>query len=211
MSTDDTIPPQDIGDNIESWIQARLGKVTASRVADVVAITRNGPSERRKSYMVELIAERLTGMRKEQFLSQAMMWGVETEHDARQAYERHSGNKVAGVWFVDHAAISMAGASPDGLVGAEGLVEIKCPTTQTHVATLLTDEVPDKHIAQMQWQMACTGRKWCDFVSFDPRIHSPARLFVRRVMRDNDDIAKTEAAVRQFLTEIDAAMERLGA
>lgn len=198
-----------IGDEIETWVQARLGKVTASRVADVIAKTKTGWSAKRESYMIELMAERFTGMRAEPFLSAAMLWGVETEHAAREAYQRFADAPVQKVWFIEHPYIPMAGASPDGLVGDEGLLEIKCPNTATHVHTLLSRTVPEKHVAQMQWQLACTERKWCDFVSFDPRMPDGLRLAVIRTHRVPEIIEQMEALVIQFLRELDAAIERI--
>jgi putative phage-type endonuclease len=206
---EDEAPPANLGDDIEAWVQARLGKVTASRVSDVLAMTKKGPSERRQHYMAELIAERLTGMPKEPFLNSAMLWGVETEYAARRAYENHSGESVEIVWFIDHPTIPMSGASPDGYVGDKGLLEIKCPLSQTLVEMHMAGEVPDKYVLQMQWQMACTGRRWCDFVGFDSRIKGPASLFVRRVDRDDAMIDEMEASVMAFLAEIDTWMDRL--
>jgi hypothetical protein len=132
-----------------------------------------------------------------------MQWGTEKEPDARAAYEFQTDTEVAQVGFAPHPSISASGASPDGLVGDDGLVEIKCPNTATHIDTLLGNEVPAKYITQMLWQMACTGRKWCDFVSFDPRLPESMRLFVRRVHRHDAEIARLEDLVIQFLGELD--------
>jgi putative phage-type endonuclease len=188
---------------------ARLGRVTASRVADVVAKTKTGWGASRANYMAQLIAERLTGVPQESYTNQAMQWGSDTEPQARGAYEFYSDAVVVPVAFVAHPTIPMAGASPDGLVDDKGLVEIKCPNTATHLDMLLGNAVPDKYEAQMQWQMACTGRTWCDWVSFDPRLPEEMRLFVRRVPRNDKRIAELEACVKDFLSEIDGKIAAL--
>ena len=151
------------------WFAQRLGKVTASRVADVIAKTKTGYSTSRENYMAQLVCERLTGTVAESFTNAAMAHGTETEPLARAAYESKADVLVDEVAMISHPTIENAGASPDGLVGDDGLVEIKCPNTATHIDTLLTQTVPGKYITLMQWQMATTGRKWCDFVSFEDR------------------------------------------
>lgn len=191
------------------WFAARVGKVTASRVADVVAKTKSGPSASRKNYMAELICERLTGQPAERFQNAAMQWGTQTEPDARRAYAFHADVDVLEVGFVDHPRIAMTGASPDGMVGEVGLVEIKCPNTATHLETLLGGSVPEQYVTQMQWQMACTDSLWCDFVSYDPRLPQGMALFVSRVARDNDRIAELEAEVGAFLNELDSKVAEL--
>jgi putative phage-type endonuclease len=193
------------------WFAARLGKVTASRVADVVAKTRSGPGASRANYEAELIVERLTGEPAPRFTTAAMEWGTETEAQARETYAFLRAVEVAEVGFVSHPSIAMSGASPDGVVGDDGLVEIKCPNTATHLATILGESAPEKHVTQMQWQMACTGRLWCDFVSFDPRLPEHLAMFVCRVERDADRIATLEAEVRDFLGGLDAKVARLSA
>jgi len=193
----------------DAWLAIRLGKVTASRVADVVAKTKSGWGASRANYMAQLIAERLTGTPAESFTNAAMAWGNEKEPDARRAYEWQTDCSVVEIGFVPHPSIAMSGASPDGLIGDDGLVEIKCPNTATHIDTLLGQRVPEKYVTQMQWQMACTGRKWCDFVSFDPRLPEEMSLFVRRVERDDTRIAELEAMVSEFLAELDAKVAEL--
>jgi len=192
------------------WFAARLGKVTASRVADVIARTKTGPSASRANYMAELVAERLTGARGETFTNAAMQWGTDNEAEARMAYEFRTDATVEQVGFILHPTIDMAGASPDGLVLTDGLVEIKCPNTATHIETLLTGSIPGKYETQMLWQMACTGRSWCDFASFDPRLPEEMRLFVKRFDRDDKRISEMEEQVREFLFELDATVKRLG-
>lgn len=194
----------------EEWFAARLGKVTASRVADVIARTKTGASASRANYMAELVAERMTGERAEGFTNAAMAWGNDQEPEARLAYEFRTNAIVEQVGFIAHPTIGMAGASPDGLVLADGLVEIKCPNTATHIETLLTGVIPGKYETQMLWQMACTGRAWCDFASFDPRLPEEMRLFVKRFPRDDARIAEMEEHVREFLFELDATVKRLG-
>jgi putative phage-type endonuclease len=194
----------------EEWYAVRLGKVTASRVADVIAKTKTGYSTSRANYMAELVCERLTGKQGEFYQNAAMAWGTNTEPMARAAYEAVEGALVIEVGFVSHPTIQMAGASPDGLVLEDGLVEIKCPFTATHIETLLTQTVPSKYMTQMQWQMACTDRQWCDFVSFDPRMPEHMQLFIKRVPRDNDMIMDLEQEVERFLAELENKITALG-
>lgn len=184
------------------WKAARVGKVTASRVADVVAKTKTGWGASRANYMAELVAERLTGNAAEAYTNAAMQWGTDHEGEARAAYEFATDTFVEEIGFAEHPSIPMAGASPDGLVGDDGLVEIKCPNTATHIETLLGQEVPAKYVTQMQWQMACTGRKWCDFASFDPRMPDEMQLFIKRVNRDDARVAELEKEVSIFLGEV---------
>lgn len=193
----------------EEWFAARVGKVTASRIADVTAKTKTGWGAGRKNYMAELVAERLTGNRNEGFTNAAMQWGTDTEPDAVAAYEFYQCVTVEPVGFVDHPNIEMTGASPDGLVGDDGLIEIKCPNTATHLDTILTGKIDGKYIKQMQWQMACTGRKWCDFASYDPRLPEHLRLWTNRVTRDDAMIAELESTVRDFLSELQTMIDNL--
>ena len=193
------------------WAAMRLGKATASRIADVVAKTKTGWGTSRANYMAELIAERLTGVAAENYTNAAMQWGTEKEPDARAAYEFLTNAEVELMAFAQHPTIEMSGASPDGLVSSDGLIEIKCPNTATHLDTLLGATVPSKYTVQIQWQMACTGRAWCDFVSFDPRMPESMRLFVHRITRDDKMIEELEGQVRDFLAEIDRKVADLNA
>lgn len=193
----------------EAWFAQRIGKVTASRVSDIIAKTNTGVSASRANYLAKLVAERLTGQTADTFKSGAMQHGTETEPQARMAYEAETGLMVTEVAMIQHGTIEMAGASPDGLVGEDGLVEIKCPNTSTHIATLMADKAPSQYIPQMQWQMACTGRAWCDFVSFDPRMPEDMQLFIKRVPRDNSLIAEYEAEVVKFLAEVQETVDKL--
>ncbi|HTN40915.1 MAG TPA: YqaJ viral recombinase family protein [Asticcacaulis sp.] len=193
------------------WFAARLGRATASRIADIMAKTKTGPSASRANYMAELIAERLTGTPAERFQNAAMQWGTDNEDAARQQYSFQTELEVDTCGFVGHPSIEMAGASPDGLISEDGLVEIKCPNTATHIDTLLSGKVPDKYVIQMLWQMACTGRKWCDFVSFDPRLPSDMRIFIRRVHFDAERVAEMEREVIAFLSEVETKITELQA
>lgn len=191
------------------WFAHRIGRVTASKIADLMAQTKSGPSASRKNYMADLIAERLTGEAKEGFSNSAMQWGTDTEPQARAAYEFVTDNTVTEVGFIDHPTIKMAGCSPDGLVGTDGMVEIKCPNTATHLDTLLGGGIDGKYVKQMQFQMACAGREWCDFVSFDPRLPPEMQLFVQRVSFDGGAVAEINAAVAEFLHELDGKVAQL--
>jgi len=193
----------------EEWFNQRLGKVTASKVSDVIAKTKTGVSASRENYSTQITLERLTGQKAEFYTNAAMEWGTATEPQARSAYEVYREVLVDEVGFIDHPIIAMSGASPDGFVGEDGLVEIKCPESKTQMETLLNQKVPTKYMPQMQWQMACTGRKWCDFVSFDPRMPANLQIFVQRVERNDDYIAMLEQEVTAFLAEIDQKVEIL--
>ena len=193
----------------EEWFTIRIGKVTASRVADVLAKTKTGYSATRDNYMAQLVCERLTGEKGESFTNAAMQHGTDTEPLARAAYEALKDVLVDEVGFVPHPSIIMAGASPDGLVGDDGLLEIKCPNTATHIETLISKTVPGKYNTQMQFQMACTGRQWCDFVSFDNRLPAELQLFVKRVPRDEVFIRLIESEIVQFLAELDDKINKL--
>lgn len=195
--------------NSQEWRQARLGHATASRVADIVAKTKTGWGASRSNYAGELIAERLTGVPAEKFTNGAMQWGIEHESDARNAYEMRTETLVTRIGFVLHPSIEMSGASPDGLIGDDGLIEIKAPNTATHIETLLSRAIPSKYITQMQFQMACTERSWCDFVSHDSRMPEHLQLFIKRVARDDDMIAALETAVTVFLVELAEKLDQL--
>lgn len=199
----------DIIQGSPEWYAARIGKATASRISDIVARTKTGWGASRKNYAAELIAERLTGNPTEGYTNAAMQWGKDTEPQARAAYEFFRDATVVEVGFIDHPTIKMSGASPDGLIDDDGLVELKCPSTATHIETLLTKDIPGKYVIQMQWQMACSGRRWNDYVSFDPRMPANLQLFVQRVPRDDAQIVALEKDVRDFLAEIDKTIVAL--
>jgi putative phage-type endonuclease len=201
----------------EEWFQQRLGKVTASRISDVIAKTKTGVSTSRQNYLVQLVSERLTGKKGDSFVNQAMLDGIERESVARELYMRTRGVSVTEVGFFDHPTIAMSGASPDGAVNAEedgkyaGLIEIKCPIETTHTNTLMSKEVPSKYKSQIQWQMASVSPnvKWVDFISFNPNFPDTMQLFVARVERDNDYIAELEAEVVKFLDEVEQTILKL--
>lgn len=194
----------DVEQRSEEWIKIRLGRVTASRIADATAKTKSGWSASRANYMAELLSERLTGEPRDTFTNAAMQWGTDMEPQARRIYEFMEGVEVQEVGFVPHPTIGMSGASPDGLVGDLGLVEIKCPNTATHIETLLGASIDGKYIKQMQWQMACTKRQFCDFVSFDPRLPERMQIHIQRVKFDPIVIDELEKDIVEFLAELDA-------
>jgi len=199
----------------EEWFQQRLGKVTASRISDVIAKTKTGVSTSRQNYLVQLVSERITGKKGDSFVNQAMLDGIEREGAARAIYMLNRDVSVTEVGFFDHPVIKNSGASPDGAVNAEedgkyaGLIEIKCPIETTHTNTLMSKSVPSKYIPQMQWQLACTGAKWVDFVSYNPNFPMELQLFVARVDRDNTYIAELEAEVVKFLEEVEQTILKL--
>jgi putative phage-type endonuclease len=193
----------------DAWHQVRCGRVTASRVADIIAKTKTGYSASRENYLAQLVCERMTGKPTESFTNAAMLHGTETEPFARAAYEAVKDVLVEEVGFIVHPSIEGAGASPDGLVGLFGLVEIKCPNTATHIQTLLDQKVPEKYNTQMQWQMACTGRQWCDFVSFDPRMVDGLQLFIKKVEYDPIYVSQLEKDVIFFLMDVEEKINKL--
>lgn len=192
------------------WLKARAGHCTASKFKDVLAKIKTGEAASRRNYRVQLVTERMIGAPiSSGFKSAAMEWGTQTEPLARLAYEAHTGSPVVEAPFLLHPSIDWAGASPDGLVDTDGLVEIKCPEPQTHMETLLDGTCPTDHTAQIQGQLWVTNRKWCDFVSFDPRFPKHLQLLVVRVQRDDAYIAELERQVKAFLREVDQLHDRL--
>ena len=189
----------------EDWFLARKGKVTASKIADVLAKGRgNAESLTRAKYRDQLVTERLTNVIAEGFTNDAIQRGVELEDTARNSYSFQTGFDVEQVGFIDHPTIAMCGASPDGLVLVDGLVEFKCPNSNTHREYIMAGVVPEKYKPQMAWQMACTGRKWCDFVSYDDRFSDSSKhLFIVRYEWDDEYIAYIEEEVKKFLAEVD--------
>lgn len=192
------------------WLQARCGLATASCFADVLASLKSGAeAASRRNYRAQLIAERLTGVPAETYLSAEMKWGQEQEPFARIAYEARTGNVVQQVAFIRHETL-MAGASPDGLIGEDGQCEIKCPNTATHIDALLKGMDPG-HIPQIQGNLWMSGRRWADFVSYDPRMPEHMQLYIQRIERDEKYIEKLEAEVRKFLAEVDKTLAELEA
>lgn len=200
----------DIPQGTDAWLTLRLGKATASRMADITARTKTGFGASRESYKAQLVVERLTGQCQDTFTNAAMQWGTANEPFARTAYCEDRLCTVREVGFVEHPTIANAGCSPDGLVGEDGLTEFKCPESKTHIATLLGSSFPDKYVKQALWQMACLPeRQWCDLVSFDPRMPELMRLFIQRIPRDDTAIAALEAEVAAFLAEVDETERKL--
>lgn len=193
------------------WHAARLGKLTGSRIADATARTKTGWGASRANYMAELLIERLTGRPTEHYETDAMRWGTQFEPEALAVYESRSLDVIALTGFVPHPDILMSGCSPDGLVADDGMVEIKCPNTSTHIDTVLGASIDERYIKQMQWQMACAGRAWCDWVSYDPRLPEKVRIVIRRVDRDDKLIAKLEGEAGTFLAELAEKCQRLSA
>jgi putative phage-type endonuclease len=191
----------------EEWFQARLGKVTASRVVDVLSKIKTGESASRRNYKIQLVSERLTGEKQESYINQAMQDGIDREVFARDRYVQQFG-EVEEVGFIQHPTLE-AGASPDGLVGEDGLLEIKCPMGTTHTETLMTQEVPSKYIPQIQFQLRCTGRKWCDFVSYNPMFPQHLQVFVKRVEADEVYQMELDKEIEAFLLEVQTIIDRL--
>jgi len=194
------------------WFAARCGKVTASRVKDILAKTKSGYSTSRANYAGQLVAEILTGEPAEDgHINADMTRGTELEPQARAVYEMARDCMVDQVGFIDHPSIPQSGASPDGLVGEDGMVEIKCPRTHTHISYLLDKGIPSNYLPQMIWQLACAGpsRRWCDFVSYDPRLPEELRLVIRRLDRDDERVKEVEGEVVKFLAEVNETVEKL--
>lgn len=193
------------------WFEARRGKVTASRIGDILKTIRSGAwAASRRNYAAQLVAERLTGKVQESFYGhESMDWGKDQEPAAREAYIKKTGASVAEIGFVDHPTLPDAGASPDGLVGDEGLLEIKCLIPANHQEMLLTGEVKESYRLQMLWQVACTKRKWCDFVSYDPRLPESMQLLIKRFEFDEAEISWIEMEVKTFLDEVDKTVREL--
>ena len=192
-----------------AWFNARTGKLTASRMRNAMKYLKGGAdSADRKNLKVEILCERLTGDIVDKFVNQAMQWGIEKEPEAKEQYEQKTGRLIKDVGFVDHPKIEFCGASPDGLVD-EGLIEIKCPTTATHLNWILAGVVPDDHKPQMCLQALCTGRPWVDFVSYDPRMPETNRMFVRRYTPTAEELAEVEAEAVKFLGEVEEMFEQL--
>lgn len=193
------------------WLAARCGKLTASRMADALDFRKDGkPGADRVKLMKELLAERMTGVSAPHFVNDLMRWGLEHEPEAKAAYEAECGVLLSDGRYFDHPEIDNLGATPDGLIDHDGLVETKCPQTTTHLDYVMAGVVPDQYKPQMLVQLACTGRSWCDFVSYDPRIKvHKRRLFIVRFEPTADDVAAIESAARVFLAELDAMFEQV--
>lgn len=194
----------------DDWFFLRCGKITASRMSAVMNFLKNGsPGAERKKYINELIVERLTGTPVQHYVNFAMQHGIDTEPMAKNAYILSTGNIVEDCGFVEHPTIPNTGASPDGLIGKDGLIEIKCPEPITHVETLISGEIKKDYILQIQWQLECTGRSWCDFVSFDDRLPEKFQLFTKKIERDDDLINEIKQQVLALNAEIDGILKNL--
>lgn len=192
------------------WIKERLGHLTASRMNDALDFSKKGePSAARRKYMLETIAERMADEAADHFVTRAMEHGIEQEPIARQRYEEVTGNIVQQAGFCVHDTIDYFGCSVDGLVGDSGLIEIKCCTTPVHIEIVLAGTVPEKHKKQMATQLLITGRDWCDFVAFDPRVAEASQLFVRRYVPTKEEFEEIETGAMQFLAEVDLMFDRL--
>lgn len=195
----------------DEWRLARCGSVGASSIHEMVARTKSGYGASRANLMARLIAERLTGIPQETYTNAAMQWGVEHEAEARAAYSFYADVDVVEVGLIRHPTIAGTHCSPDGLISDDGGLELKAPNTSTHINTLLSKSFDEKYILQCHWSMACTGRKWWDLGSYDPRLPEPLRLYVQRVPRDEARIAELEAETVKFLAELDAKLAALKA
>ena len=193
----------------EAWFAERLGKVTASRIAELMAKTKTGYSASRANYLAELALERLTGVPTQSFTTAAMQHGIDTEPQARAVYQFIKNVEVQEVGFIPHPVIADAGCSPDGLVGDDGVLEIKAPQPAAHLDTLLNESIPDKYQKQIMWQLACSGRAWADYVSFSPAFPASMQMWTARVRRDPVLIKELETEVRAFLKELEQKVERL--
>lgn len=205
------MPLVEVEQQSAEWLAMRCGAVTASRVADVMArlVTKNGEAAVRQNYKAEIVCERLTGRTAEHYVSPAMQWGLDNEPLAKAAYEVEIGNEVGPGGIAVHESIKWLAASPDGIVGSDGLVEAKCPNTATHLEYIIAGVVPAEYQWQMLCQLACSERQYADFISFDPRLPKKLQLFVRRLERDNARIARMEEEVVRFLGEVDAVIEKI--
>ena len=193
----------------DEWKAARRGHVTASNISDVMAKSKTGEAETRKKYRIKLLAERMTNHTEDKFTSAAMEWGVAQEPYARMAYEALNNVMVDTVGFWLHPSIKWVGASPDGLIGDDGIIEIKCPNTTTHLDWVLDGKVPTPHMKQIQCQLWVTGRQWCDFVSYDPRLPERNQIFIRRAERDEIMIAAMETEINKILDEVQTMYDNL--
>lgn len=191
------------------WYQARLGKATGSKFHDVCSFTRSGESASRRNYRYQLIAERLTGVVQPTYTSSAMQWGIDNEPVARLAYEMKTGYTVQEAGFLVSEILPDAGISPDGLIGQDGGVEIKCPEIATHIETLTKNRIPEQYIEQIDGAMWVTGRKWWDFVSYDPRLPEDLQLVIIRRERNENAIQELESNLREFLNEVDIELMRI--
>lgn len=198
----------DFPQGTDEWKAARAGLVTASRMTDVVAKIKTGEAAARRDYRAQIVAEILTGRPQEDgYINAEMQWGIDQEPIGCSAFEIATGALTDQVGLVLHPRIERAAASPDRLIGSDGVLEIKCPKTATHLQYLMDGVLPSKYEPQVMWQLACTGRAWAEFASFDPRLPEKLQLFRVRVPRDEKRIAALEAEVESFLADVDRMLE----
>lgn len=198
------------GQRTPDWFAMRAGKFTGSRFADLMAVTKSGPATSRANLIATLAVERITGTCVETYSNGAMQRGTELEPDARSAYETHAGDLVDEVAFVQHPSLPFVGVSPDGLVGSDGLVEIKCPSAMAkHLSALRTGDHAKEYRWQLQGQLWVTGRSWIDAVSYDPRWPEHLQIAVVRIERDDKAIAELEAACIAADAEVSSLVEEL--
>jgi len=192
-----------------NWFNQRTGKLTASRMASAMSYLKGGgDSAARKDLKIEILAERLTDNIVPKFVTGAMQWGIDHEAMAKEAFEKKTGLKITDVGFVDHPMIEYFGASPDGFVSDGRAIEIKCPTTSTHLKYLLSGVIPEEYKPQMSVQSACTGKAvW--FASFDPRMPKGKQLFIRLYEPTTDEIKNVESEAVKFLYEVEQMFEQL--
>jgi hypothetical protein len=195
----------------EAWRMARCGSLGASEVHEALARTKSGWGASRANIRARMIAERLTGIPQESYTNSAMQWGIDHEADARRAYAFFRDAEVAEVGLIRHPTIVWTHASPDGLIGDDGGLELKCPNTATHIETLTSKSFGGKYITQCEWAMACSGRQWWDLCSFDPRMPGDLQLFVQRIHRDEKRIKALEDDVTEFLAEVSETIDALTA
>jgi putative phage-type endonuclease len=192
-------------ENREEWLKQRLGLVTGSAISNVLM---DSSKAGHRNYMAQLVCERLTGEPTETYISPAMQHGIDTEDEARAAYMARNAVIVEEVGFIRHPKLE-AGCSPDGLVGQDGLIEIKCVQPATALDLLESKKVPADHYNQIQWQLAVTGRDWCDYVVYQPKLPERLRLNVMRVVRNQSDILNMTVKVEQFLEELNRKVKKL--
>jgi len=199
----------DLVQGTDEWLQARVGSLGASCIHEVMAKTKAGPSASRANRLAKLLLERLTGRAEDVYVTKAMQQGRDREPEARNAYVFATDNEVTEVGIFPHPTIKGTHASPDGLVGEDGLIEIKCPEAAEHLETIRLQRIPDKYIQQMLWQMRCSGRRWCDFASYNPDFPEAMQIFIKRVHWDDARINEIEKEVNVFLTELNSKIADL--
>ena len=201
--------PLELQQNTEEWLKYKCGRLGGSSIADMLTRTKTGWGAGRLNLKARLVAERLTGCPTESYKSKAMEYGTETEAEACNVYGFMRDVDPVAVGYVDHPTIEWAGCSPDRLIGEDGLIQVKCPNTATHISSLLGGSVDGGYFKQMQWEMACTGRQWCDYVTYDKRLPPEMQLHVTHITRDHVMIANLEQEAMIFLKEVDETVQAL--